>query len=388
MLLAVAGVVLDGLVPAFGGTPNGRLEIWLPLVVRLAGVLCISAAALRGPRALTTRRWGPFHLGPALGVTAVAAVVLRWQAADLPTALPQQLSPRAVSERLAAGHPLLTASMVLSAACFGFAAIAFTLQAREERDEVLLWLGPACALAMFARINYVLFPSLYSDWLYAGDLLRVGFYLVLLIGAAREINRYWAAQAQVAVFDDRRRMARELHDGVVQELGYIRAETRSFLPSDPGRTKRVLGACDRALDETRQAVEVLGHAADEPVGFALHRAGRQVADRHQLALELEVDDSIQAGQQQRHALLRIVREAVSNAARHGEASRVRITLTRSQTGQVLTVLDDGAGFDVATALSRPGGFGLTSMRERAKGLPGEFQVRSQPGAGSEVTVRW
>ena len=56
-------------------------------------------------------------------------------------------------------------------------------------DELLRWLGPACALLGFARVNYLLFPSLYSGWLYTGDLLRTAGYACLLVGAAREISR-------------------------------------------------------------------------------------------------------------------------------------------------------------------------------------------------------
>ena len=51
--------------------------------------------------------------------------------------------------------------------------------------------GIACALAAFARVNYVLFPSLYTEWFYTGDLLRFGSYLLFLVGAAREVEMYW-----------------------------------------------------------------------------------------------------------------------------------------------------------------------------------------------------
>ncbi len=126
--------------------------------------------------------------------------------------------------------------------CFGLSTVAFTCQARDSHDELLRWLGPACALATFARINNVLFPSLYSNWLYSGDLLRTGFYLLLLLGAARVIREHWNAQVETAVLEDRRRLARELHDGVLQELSYIRSETRGFDHANPSRTARIHGA--------------------------------------------------------------------------------------------------------------------------------------------------
>ena len=83
-------------------------------------------------------------------------------------------------------------------------------------------------------------------------------------------------------------------------------------------------------------------------------------------------------------VLRIVREAVTNAARHGKARRVGIVLT-AMDGQSLTIRDDGEGFDPA---STNGGFGLLSMRERARAIGGELSVDSRPGEGTTVTLKW
>ena len=68
----------------------------------------------------------------------------------------------------------------MTAACFLTASVLFAARASSRHDEVLRWLGPACALGGLARVNYVLFPSLYSDWVYTGDLLRTACYVVLL----------------------------------------------------------------------------------------------------------------------------------------------------------------------------------------------------------------
>jgi signal transduction histidine kinase len=236
-------------------------------------------------------------------------------------------------------------------------------------------------------VNYVLFPSLYSDWLYTGDFLRTGCYLLLLIGAAREIRDYWSAQARAAVLEDRRRLARELHDGVVQELAYIRSESH-LTDRDPGARHRILQACDRALDEARGAVDALGRSGDEPLGFALHRAARQVAERYDADLDVELDDSVRADQDQRHALVRITREAVSNAIRHGKVDRVQLQLRSDGHGRHhLVVVDKGLGFDTAAA-GQATGYGLMSMRERAQALDGSFTVQSAPGVGTTVAVTW
>jgi signal transduction histidine kinase len=275
----------------------------------------------------------------------------------------------------------------VTAACFFVAAVLFTRKAARAKDELLLWLGPACVLAAFARVNYALFPSLYSGWVYTGDLLRTGFYLMLLVGAAREIRQYWSAQARLAVLEDRRRLARELHDGVVQELGYIRLAAHD-LPADSPSPQLIRASADRALDEARAAVDALGRGPDESLGFALHRAARQVADRYGGRVVVDLDDSITADHDQRHALVRITREAVSNAIRHGRAACVRVVLHRHQGGRRLVVQDDGEGFDVPAMSRSAVGYGLTSMRERAEALPGSLAIQSSPDGGATVEVTW
>jgi signal transduction histidine kinase len=240
-------------------------------------------------------------------------------------------------------------------------------------------------LAAFARLNYLIFPSDHPDWLYSGDVLRTGSYLLLLVAAGREISRHWAAQAEAAVAEDRRRLAREMHDGVLQELGYIRSEIKAFTVADRPRVERVLGASERALDEARQLLEALGRPEDEPLGLVLHRAVEQVAQRYGVALDLELDESIVVDRPQRHALVRIAREAVLNAIRHGKVERIRLELGRDAEGSYLRVADDGAGFDPG---ERQTGFGLISMRERAVALPGTFELSSQPGRGTTVMIRW
>jgi signal transduction histidine kinase len=319
-------------------------------------------------------------------VVLAGAVAMLWLAHDgLPAALAQS-PPTSAQHPVITGHPVLILAQVVSALCLLVASVAFTAQARRRSDELLRWLGPACALVGFARVNYALFPSLYSGWLYTGDLLRTAGYLTLLFGAAREIRRYWSAQSRAAVLEDRRRLARELHDGVVQELGYLRMGA-ALLP-DPEMRTDLLSACDRALDEARAAVDALGRSPQEPLGFTLHRAARQVAERYDARLDVDLDDSVTSDADLRHALVRITREAVSNAVRHGRAPRVCLRLARDNGSCRLLVEDDGVGFDVAAAERASTGYGLTSMSDRARTLGGSFAIDSRPGHGTRVSVTW
>lgn len=388
VLLAIAGLALGYVAGLFEEFPPGTLDVWLPLTVRVLGAIFIVAGALAGNRTIPL---GLLWLWPALPSVVVVVVILTGLGAlgsRLPVALNLEALPASAQSPFLTGHVLLLAAQAFTAACFLVASVAYTAQAARYHDELLRWLGPAFALAGFARVNYLLFPSLYTDWLYTGDLLRTGCYLLLLVGATREIRLYWTTQAESAVLADRHRLARELHDGVIQELGYIRAETHELPAAAEPHTGNIIGACERALDEARSAVQALTHTGEDPLGLTLHRAAQQVADRYDVSLEVEVDDGVCATFEQRHALVRIAREATSNAIRHGHAQRLTLRLGYLDGGRCLRVVDDGHGFDVAATSETATGYGLTSMRDRARGLPGSFHISSSPRAGSIVTVTW
>jgi signal transduction histidine kinase len=84
-------------------------------------------------------------------------------------------------------------------------------------------------------------------------------------------------------------------------------------------------------------------------------------------------------------IYRIAQEALANAGRHAGASRVDVALTAAPQGARLSVADDGSGFDPVDA--RGGGLGLEGMAERARLVGGELDLRSEPGHGTEVTLR-
>ena len=383
-VLAMAGLVLALVLDLAGPAVPVELDVWVPVLLRSVGTALIAAGSLT-PGLVIAPRWRRQAESTTAVVLACALAVL-WLAHDrLPTALAQS-PPTSAQHPVITGHPVLVLAQAVSALCLLVASVAFTAQSRRRSDELLRWLGPGCALAGFARVNYALFPSLYSGWLYTGDLLRTAGYLVLLFGAAREIRRYWSAQSRAAVLEDRRRLARELHDGVVQELGYLRMGA-AVLP-DPEVRADLLSACDRALDEARAAVDALGRSPQEPLGFTLHRAARQVAERYDARLDVDLDDSVTSDADLRHALVRITREAVSNAVRHGRAPRVCLRLARDNGSCRLLVEDDGVGFDVAAAERASTGYGLTSMSDRARTLGGSFVIDSRPGHGTRVSVTW
>jgi signal transduction histidine kinase len=198
----------------------------------------------------------------------------------------------------------------------------------------------------------------------------------------RELRAYQRRREEAAIAAERRRIARELHDGLIQELAYVSSQCQR-LPRGDSTVLRISAAAARALDEARDAVTALSGRTDEPLHLAVARAAEQVTGRANARLRLDLDPDIQLPMESRHALVRIVREAVTNATRHGSANEVSVTLSGAN-GLRLEIVDDGAGFDAATA-ARPG-FGITSMRERAASLGGDLRLLSDPGTGTQVEV--
>ncbi len=385
LLLASAGLGMTLLVDVFSEVDPLVLGVWLPLTLRSLAAVLVLAAALAGDREVASRSHRTAWLLCWLGLATV--VVVLWSTSgSLPAAL-DEVGELTAQDPVITGHPLLLISLGLAALLLLLASVLFTRQAGRRHDELLRWLGPAFALGGFARINYVLFPSIYSDWVYTGDLLRTGCYLLLLVGAAREIRQYWTARASLAVLEDRRRLARELHDGVIQEVGYARSEATT-ITQDDALAGRIIDACDRALDEARAALSALSEEwTDASLGEKLSRAAYDVLARYGGELVVDLNSEVSADPAQQHALMRITREAVANAVRHGAATSIRLRLERDSEVRRLVLQDDGLGFDVP-AESAGTGYGLTSMRERAQAMPGSFELHSRPGEGTKVMVEW
>lgn len=379
-LLSLTALLLVTVPGLMGQDAAEAASSWAALVVRLVGALLILAAALVPPSRVH-RVARPIREGAGLSLVLCAlAVVTLMLASGLPDAVSVDVTAEASRRPVLEGHPLVFVVQVVNLVCYAVASVVFTRRAARDGDDMLGWFGAAFALGAWARVSYLLFPSLYTDWLYAGDLLRLGMYLLLLVGAVREIRAYWEAQAAVAVESERRRLARDLHDGLVQELGYIRSEARRAPEADG--VARIVAAADRALDEARRAISALAAAPDEGLAVAVTRAAHEVGDRYDVPVRLSVDESVVVPSGVREALVRIAREAVSNAARHAQTPAIAVSLSSGY----MEIADTGRGFD--PTYGRPGGFGLTSMRERASAIDAAVTVDSQPGRGTRVRVTW
>jgi signal transduction histidine kinase len=191
---------------------------------------------------------------------------------------------------------------------------------------------------------------------------------------------------QAAVMRERRRLAREIHDGMAQDLAFIaqQADALSARAGADERLNEIATAARRALDEARLATDVLSRPPDEPLDEALARVAAQASGRWGAVAETHAAPGLQLPVAEREALLRIVGEAVTNAARHARPRRIRVEIG-AQPSRHVRIHDDGIGFDPAAGLAR-GSHGLAVMRERAEQVGGRLRVASAPGAGTEILV--
>jgi signal transduction histidine kinase len=382
-VLGATNLLFAALPAAIPNIFEPRVATWSAVAGGLlgSGLLALAAFApatrVRHPRGTVVAVFLSF--GALLGI--IAAII-----AGLAAELPAGIRPGFVSGELQLeGHAAFLATQIAAAVFLALAAIGFTLKAATRSDELIRWLAVGTTLGAFARINFALFPSLYTQWVSTGDILRIAFYALLLIGAEREIRAYQRRGAALAVLEERRRIARDIHDGLAHELAFISAQSR-HLTGGASRNAlvQIASAAERAMDESRRAIATLTRPLDEPFDVTLAAMAEELSERLGARLELDLATEVHIPPAYREALLRIVREAMTNAGRHGRASSITLQLVNGGKLQ-LRILDDGIGFD-PDEKKQPGAFGLTSMRERVQVLGGEFRLRSKRGEGTCIEV--
>lgn len=191
---------------------------------------------------------------------------------------------------------------------------------------------------------------------------------------------------------ERRRIARDLHDVVLQDLsGALQSLRLTHLWAKRSGTsldlEEELGALGRASSGLRNAIYDLRREKERPFlesVESLVELSRQTMPEREI--RLVVEEGFDAGRSARESveLLRILQEALANVRRHSAARNVEVGLRTDDQAILIEVSDDGRGFDPGSARA---GVGLSAMRERAEGLGGDFEVRSKPGRGTEITVR-
>ncbi len=229
---------------------------------------------------------------------------------------------------------------------------------------------------------------------------------------AIENARLYQQSQQLAVLQERQRLARELHDSVSQALYGIalgartarrlldsaQAEDQRAAPADAARDDSLRRKLAQPLDYVLQLAEA-GMAEmralifelrpeslqNEGLVAALSKHGASMQARHHIAVETEFCEEPQLSFDCKEALYRIAQEALHNIVKHAKATRASIRLASDGDGVTLEVRDNGAGFDPRGEF--PGHLGLKSMRERIEKLGGTLTIDSAPGRGATVVAR-
>src|SRR5215203_1428556 len=191
---------------------------------------------------------------------------------------------------------------------------------------------------------------------------------------------------------ERRRIARDLHDIVLQDLsGALQSLRLTHLQAKGSGMEldlvEELEALRRATSGLRSAIYDLRHEKVQPFVKSVEslvERNRQLTPERKIELMVEEGFPEELPAEVRVELLRVLQEALTNARRHSEASNVEVSLRTQDEAILIEVADDCRGFEPESAKA---GVGLSAMRERVEGLGGKIEVRSPPGEGTKVTVR-
>jgi signal transduction histidine kinase len=374
-----------GTVPTLAGLGGSNFLAWSAVIGRTLGCMLFAVAAFVPSRRL--RHIGQAQVTAVAGMAGgVALLVLLGRLADarLPLAVTTVGSVRSPGGPPLDAAPELLGLELLAAVVAAVAVIGYVRRSRRLDDEFFGWLAVAAVFGSATHLNYFLYPSVYAGVFSVADAFRLCFYVVFLIGSMREIWSYWLALSEAMVVNERRRIACDLHDGLAQELAYLTRNLDSLAGSVEQETlSRLRGATDRARLESRLAISTLSVSDQGTVGDALAEMACGTAKRLGVVLALDILPGIRLPAAHSNALVRIACEAVANAARHSGAGRVSVSLWRQGSHVLLRVSDSGSGFDPSGPAT---GFGLTSMRERARSAGGELRISSGPGHGTTVEV--
>ena len=226
---------------------------------------------------------------------------------------------------------------------------------------------------------------------------RIVEMFALHAGVAIENARLHEQVERMAVFDERERISKDLHDGIIQSLyaiGLSLEDVPDLMPDDrveaAARVDRAIDAINLAITDLRNFI--FGLRPESAERQSLLGGLANIADA--VRLNAMIDVELQADSEhvpdppagKRAELLQIAREALSNMARHSHATRATVLIEQVGTDLRLTFADNGRGFDVA-ALRPSSHQGLANMRARAEDLGGTLTIQSEIGQGTRIIVR-
>lgn len=389
-LVAVALVETAFALPALAAThsaaPSGAIRLGSEVLLAIA--FTASAVAPGGTLRSIGRRTAVLAGAACIAAGALTELIVRLTAARRGTG--GSLVPGLAA---AARHPLPLAVVLASSAMLVFSTIKLVRRAsRGDREANLL--AVASILLAGGLLQYLAFPVLAANTVTADDGLRAVAYALLLTVAfrrsARSKHQTAQAAANAAVGAERERIARDLHDGLAQDLAFI-AMHGQRLTSELGTDHPISVAARRALATTRGAIVDLSASNAATAGAALRQVAKELGARFDVQVNVKIaadPEDVDAGglrASEREEVVRIAREAIVNAVRHGRARRIDVDLDCRGAKLLLRVSDDGCGISEALP-SSTSGFGLPTMQARAESLGGHLTARRGALGGTELEV--
>jgi signal transduction histidine kinase len=381
-LILVAGPALINANPSRGWEWITFTAWLIASAILVAGAFCADVDLGRSRRLPVA-----ILVASASALAVLAALMLVWHS-HLPGLLGGTSSPASAGQTRPPGHLLLSYLQISGTMLAACAAVGLARHSARNGDLLESWMAAGITVLAVARLNYFLVPSLTSGRLFAGDVLKLAAYLLILYGCLLEFRALQRGLVARVTVDERRRMARDMHDGLAQELAFITTHSQRLGQSgdDAATVVHLRAAAERALHDSRTTIAVLTSTGDAPLDALIARTAESFTTRFGVAVELDLQHDVVVDAERRNALLRILHEALTNAIRHGAAQQILVRLRGGRDGPWLSIADDGSGFDVASAVGDRKGLGLISMGERAELLGGGLTVVSTPGSGTVVEV--
>ena len=216
-------------------------------------------------------------------------------------------------------------------------------------------------------------------------------------GIAIQNARLHQEVTKLAIVDERLRISRDLHDGIIQSIYGVSLSLEEVLElvgtNDPEAVARVDRAIDRlhtTIGDIRQFIVALGPLGEQGIAATVEATARERLAGSPTELTVDLSGATAIDQRMTpeagHELVQIAREALSNVARHSQARNATLRIALDDDTAEMRIEDDGAGFDPARQV---GGthFGLANLRDRAAAVGGSLTIDSQPSGGTRILVR-
>jgi len=392
-----------------------QMPLYMTAAVRLTSAILFLLAGIAAIRRLRTGTLRPrtVLLAP-IAIVGVIAIVCYLIQGLFPNSLPPLITDEGLhqlvadadgTERLIGITPLAVALAVTTVLLMLAGAILFrtVYVGRGPVSDGFLAVG--LVILAFAELQAAFYPSVYTSLITASDLIRLLAYGVFLLGIGAEqrsdlralreayatLDRLRISEAERAALEERSHLAREIHDGLAQHLWFAKLKFERLSATVPDEDKPLAGEVGQALDaaivEARQALVTMRTSLDTdlPLSEMLKLTVDDFGQRSGIKVTFSVGAGIPTAlpPRQQIEVLRVVQEALTNVRKHADATVVRVRADTHGRDLIVSVADNGRGFDP----NAPGeGLGLQGMEERSRLLGGTFRISSEPQGGTTVEL--